>query len=361
MRPRGRQDRQLARRRRDDLAGHADVVAEVDDRARTASGRRRRRCPRPASPAGRRCRVAQGREADAAVVADQHDAPGDRHRRRRCGASGGQVAGSARGPPQAWSCARSPTGYGSTPRAAQPLVACRGAPAPARAARRGGGQLRAGRVGVLRGGRPRSPAARGCWPRRRPAMPTAGVPRRLRRGIRGTGRSPRRCRRRGRRARGRARSAKHRNRGIHSGWYFAFDRYSDSSCHHFEPIISSRPPEPQDGPGADPRALLEDRCGTRRSSARSAPRRARGASRRERGHHELDDAVVGVAVAAHQVQRQAVGCPRARRTAARAAGRPPSRASTRTQSPSAGSPSRPRAIEKPRSVVGVAPGVGAGR
>lgn len=43
-------------------------------------------------------------------------------------------------------------------------------------------------------------------------------------------------------------SAKHRNRGTHSGWYFTLDRYSASSCHQREKNTSTERHSRSTGP-----------------------------------------------------------------------------------------------------------------
>ena len=124
------------------------------------------------------------------------------------------------------------------------------------------------------------------------------------------------------------------------GWYLALARYSDSSCHHREPITRKRRHSRSTGP-----APIRSPCSNaarniaKFSESRSTPSvRARSI---ERGDHELGDPVVHRAVAAHQVEREPVGAPRDERQQRRAARRPASKHSTSTQLPSAGSPSRP--------------------
>ena len=109
------------------------------------------------------------------------------------------------------------------------------------------------------------------------------------------------------------------------------------------------PPQPGHRAGAELRAALERLAEHREVQRHPAARRSRGACSASELTMQLDQPVVGGGVAAHQVERQPVAAPR--HEAEEAAQRCPraSCASTSTQSPSSGSPSRPSAIEKPRS------------
>ena len=108
-------------------------------------------------------------------------------------------------------------------------------------------------------------------------------------------------------------------------------------------------PQPRDRARAELGALLEGRAEHR--EVQRDPGHA-NALRPERqfGDHQLHGAVGGLRRAAHQVERDAVGAPRHQRQHRDHAVVAVRSASTSRQSPSAGSPSRPSAMEKPRSV-----------
>jgi hypothetical protein len=98
---------------------------------------------------------------------------------------------------------------------------------------------------------------------------------------------------------------KHTNLGIHSGWSLAFARYSDSICHHRDASSSTRCHSRSAGPAPTraPRSNT-DRKTAKFSEIRQTP--SWGAGPHDAGDDELEGAVLAVAGAAHEVERQTV-------------------------------------------------------
>ena len=142
---------------------------------------------------------------------------------------------------------------------------------------------------------------------------------------------------------------KHRNRGVQTGWYLAFARYSDSSCHHFDPTISSARQSRSTGPAP----MRSPSSKVLRNTAKFSEMRSTPRTRASWARLVTMNSITPFSAERSRRMRSSdrPSLPQGTNDSSARRRPSPSKHSTRTQLPSLGSPSRDSAIEKPRSVA----------